>query len=141
MALMKDEIFGPILPVLAYDTLDQSIGHIQAGPRPLALYCFGHDRAEREQVLSRTHSSGVSINDWGRHAFNHDAQFGGIGNSGMGSYHGEEGFRELSHARTVFKRHRWFPTGQFYPPYGNLVQKLVMRWMLGKADPALGRRD
>jgi coniferyl-aldehyde dehydrogenase len=140
MALMKEEIFGPILPVVAYDTLDQAISHIAAGPRPLALYCFGHDRAEREKVLQSTHSGGVTINDWGWHVFNHDAPFGGIGNSGMGTYHGEEGFRELSHARTVFKRHRWFPSGLFYPPYGNFVQNLVMRVYLGKADPALNQR-
>ena len=68
---------------------------------------------------------------------NHDAPFGGTGNSGMGSYHGVEGFRELSHARTVFKRHRFFPIGLFCPPYGNLVQRLVLKVWLGKGDPAL----
>ena len=61
--------------------------------------------------------------------------FGGIGNSGMGTYHGEEGFRELSHAKAVFKRHRWFPIGLFYPPYGNLVQRLVLKFYLGSGDP------
>ena len=137
MALMQEEIFGPILPVLAYDTLDEAIAHIGAGPRPLALYCFSHDARARAEVLRRTHSGGVSINDWGWHAINHDAPFGGIGNSGMGSYHGEEGFRELSHAKTVFKRHRWFPIGLFYPPYGRWVQKLALSLFLGKADPQL----
>ena len=94
---------------------------------------------EREQVLRNTHSGGVSLNDWGWHAFNHDAPFGGTGNSGMGNYHGEEGFRELSHARTVYKRHRLFPVDLFYPPYGTLVQRLTMRLFLGKADPTLRR--
>lgn len=137
MRLMQEEIFGPVLPVVAYDTLDGAIAHIAGGPRPLALYCFGHDQAERREVLSRTHAGGVSINDWGWHVFNHDAPFGGVGNSGMGTYHGIEGFRELSHAKTVFKRHRWFPIGLFYPPYGNLVQRLALHYYLGKPDPAL----
>ncbi len=137
MLVMRNEVFGPILPVVAYDTLDDAIRFINAGPKPLALYCFSHDRAERETLLRRTYSGGVTINDWGWHAFNHDEPFGGVGNSGMGSYHGIEGFRELSHARTVFKRHRLFPTGLFYPPYGNFVQRMVMRLFVGKGDPAL----
>jgi coniferyl-aldehyde dehydrogenase len=83
-------------------------------------------------VLKETHAGGVTFNDWGWHVFQHDLPFGGVGNSGMGSYHGEEGFRELSHAKSVFKRHRWFPIGLFYPPYGNLVQRLSMWLYLGK---------
>ncbi|MBI2311304.1 MAG: coniferyl aldehyde dehydrogenase [Betaproteobacteria bacterium] len=141
MLLMKEEIFGPVLPVVAYETMEEVIERINDGPRPLALYCFGHDAAEREELLRRTHSGGVTINDWGWHVMNHDAPFGGIGNSGMGSYHGVEGFRELSHARTIFKRHRFFPTGLFHPPYGNLVQRLALRIFLGKADPSLARKQ
>ena len=137
MRVMHEELFGPILLIVPYDTLDDAIAFIHARPRPLALYCFSHDAAERAQLLRRTHSGGVTINDWGWHAFNHDAPFGGIGNSGMGSYHGVEGFRELSHARTVFKRHRFFPTGLFHPPYGTAVQNLVSRVFLGRADPGL----
>ena len=137
MDLMHEEIFGPILPVLPYDTLDEAIAHVRSGPRPLALYAFSHDTAERERVLQETHSGGVTINDWGWHVMNHDAPFGGVGNSGMGTYHGEEGFRELSHAKTVFKRHRFFPIGLFYPPYGNFVQRLVLKLWLGKGDASL----
>lgn len=137
MRVMQEELFGPILLVVPYDTLDQAIAFIHERPRPLALYCFSHDASERDELLRRTHSGGVTINDWGWHAFNHDAPFGGIGNSGMGSYHGVEGFRELSHARTVFKRHRFFPTRLFHPPYGTAVQQLVLRLFLGKADPAV----
>jgi coniferyl-aldehyde dehydrogenase len=137
MRVMKEELFGPILPVIAYDTLDEAIGFINNGDRPLALYCFSHDAPERESLLRRTHSGGVTINDWGWHAINHDAPFGGVGNSGMGSYHGEEGFRELSHAKTVFKRHRFFPIDLFYPPYGNFVQQLSLKLFLGKGDPSL----
>jgi coniferyl-aldehyde dehydrogenase len=137
MRLMHEEIFGPVLPVLPYDQVDDAVAHINAGPRPLALYCFSHDASERERVLQRTHSGGVTINDWGWHTINHDAPFGGVGNSGMGTYHGEEGFRELSHAKTVFKRHRFYPIGLFYPPYGNWAQRLVLKFFLGEGDPAL----
>ncbi len=139
MRIAREEIFGPILPVVTYDSLDQALATINAGPRPLALYLFSHDSAARDAVLRRTHSGGVTINDWGWHVINHDAPFGGVGNSGMGTYHGIEGFRELSHAKTVFKRHRFFPIGLFYPPYGNLVQRLVMKLWLGHGDPSLNK--
>jgi coniferyl-aldehyde dehydrogenase len=102
----------------------------------LGLYPFGFDSDALADLKRRTHSGGVSVNDWGWHAFNHDLPFGGVGNSGMGSYHGVEGFRELSHAKAVYKRHRFFPIGLFYPPYGNLVQRLVMRFYLGKGKHA-----
>jgi len=138
MAVMKEELFGPILPVVPYDTMDEAIDFINARPRPLALYCFSHDGAERDELLRRTHSGGVSVNDWGWQVINHDAPFGGVGNSGMGTYHGVEGFRELSHAKTVFQRQRFFPVGLFYPPYGNVVQRLALRVFLGKAAPELG---
>ena len=141
MVIMKEELFGPILPIVPYDTMDEAIAFINARPRPLALYCFSHDRAERDELLRRTHSGGVSINDWGWHVINHDAPFGGVGNSGMGTYHGEEGFRELSHARTVFQRQRFFPIGLFYPPYGNFVQRLALKLFLGTADPTLGGKS
>jgi coniferyl-aldehyde dehydrogenase len=137
MRIMKEELFGPILPIVPYDDLSDAIQFINARERPLALYCFSHDAEERKALLRRTHSGGVTINDWGWHVVNHDAPFGGIGNSGMGSYHGVEGFRELSHAKTVFKRHRFFPIDLFYPPYGNFVQKLTLRLFLGKGDPTL----
>lgn len=137
MRILKEELFGPILPVVSYDSLDDAIAYIQNGERPLALYCFTHDSNERDYILKQTHSGGVTINDWGWHVVNHDAPFGGIGNSGMGTYHGEEGFRELSHAKTIFIRHRFFPTQLFYPPYGTWVQKLALSFFLKKGDPNL----
>jgi coniferyl-aldehyde dehydrogenase len=140
MAIMREELFGPILPVVPYDTMDEAIRFINERPRPLAMYCFSRDASEREELLRRTHSGGVTVNDWAWHVINHDAPFGGIGNSGMGTYHGVEGFRELSHAKTVFTRQRFFPTFLFYPPYGNFVQRLVLSTFLGKADPKLGGR-
>lgn len=135
MALMQEEIFGPILPIIPYDSEEEVVSYIQSQPRPLALYCFSHNADARQRLLRRTHSGGVTINDWGWHVLNHAAPFGGVGNSGMGNYHGEEGFRELSHARTVFKRHRFFPIDLFYPPYGNMVQRLALRLFIGKSDP------
>ena len=135
MRIMKEELFGPVLPVVAYNTMQDAIQYINAGERPLALYCFTHDIQERDLILNQTHSGGVTVNDWGWHVVNHDAPFGGVGNSGMGTYHGEEGFRELSHAKTVFMRHRFFPTQLFYPPYGTWIQKLAIRFFLKKADP------
>lgn len=140
MTVLQDELFGPVLPVVPYDQLDDAIAFIHARPRPLALYCFSSDAAERDELLRRTHSGGVSVNDWGWHAINHDAPFGGIGNSGIGNYHGEEGFRELSHARTVFQRRRWFPTQLFHPPYGNFVQRLALKFFLGHGDPSLNAK-
>ena len=137
MRVMKEELFGPILPVVPYDTLEDAIQFINAGDRPLAMYCFSHDAAQRQLLLQRTHAGGVTINDWGWHVVNHDAPFGGVGNSGMGTYHGVEGFRELSHAKTVFKRHRFFPIGLFYPPYGNLAQLLSLKMFLGTGDRSL----
>jgi coniferyl-aldehyde dehydrogenase len=138
MQVMKEELFGPVLPVVPYDTMDDAIAFINDRPRPLALYCFSHDGAERDDLLRRTHSGGVSVNDWGWHVINHDAPFGGIGNSGMGNYHGEEGFRELSHAKTVFQRQRFFPIDLFYPPYGSFVQRMALKLFLGQGDPKLG---
>lgn len=135
MRIMQEELFGPILPIIAYDTLEQAIQYIQKHERPLALYCFTLNTNERDHILKNTHSGGVTVNDWGWHVVNHDAPFGGIGNSGMGTYHGIEGFRELSHAKTVLHRHRFFPTQLFYPPYGTFIQKMILRFFLKKGDP------
>lgn len=138
MLILQEELFGPILPVLAYSALDDVLELIATRPRPLALYLFSNDHDEQARFLTQTHSGGVTLNDWLCHVVNHDAPFGGVGNSGMGTYHGIEGFRELSHAKTVFKLHRLFPTQLFHPPYGSLVQRFALRWFLGKPDESLG---
>ncbi|MDR0277827.1 MAG: coniferyl aldehyde dehydrogenase [Paucimonas sp.] len=134
MRVAREEIFGPLLPVIEYRDLDQAIAYIQARPRPLALYPFGLDPGQTRRVLEQTHSGGVTLGDWTWHVLQHDLPFGGVGNSGMGSYHGQEGFRSLSHGKAVFKRQRWFPIQLFYPPYGRWVQRLVLRFYLGKSD-------
>jgi coniferyl-aldehyde dehydrogenase len=141
MRVTREELFGPLLPIIPYDTLDEAVAYVNARERPLALYPIGFGRHDRAKILERTHSGGVCVGDWGWHVFNHDLPFGGIGNSGTGSYHGEEGFRELSHARAVFTRWSWFPVQLFYPPYGTFVHRLVMRLFLGRARAAAHRRS
>jgi coniferyl-aldehyde dehydrogenase len=131
MRLAREEIFGPVLPVLPYDHIDDAVAYVASRPRPLALYYFGRDDAEASAVRRRTHSGGVTLNDWGWHVFQHDLPFGGIGASGMGSYHGEEGFRALSHAKAVFRERRFFPVRLFHPPYGGVVQRLALRLFVG----------
>ena len=130
MEIAQEEIFGPLLPVIPYDSYEEAVAYIRDRPRPLALYAFGIDGEALEELSRETHAGGMSLNDWGWHAFQHDLPFGGIGNSGMGSYHGEEGFRELSHAKAMFRRHRFFPTGILYPPYGGILQRLTLRLFL-----------
>lgn len=120
MKVMQDEIFGPLLPVKTYRGIDEAIGYINAHDRPLGLYYFGNDSAEREAVLSRTISGGVTINDVIFHVSADDLPFGGIGPSGMGSYHGIEGFRSFSHARAVYTQPK-INVGKLaglMPPYG-----------------------
>lgn len=117
--IMKEEIFGPALVILTYKELSEVIADINSRDNPLALYFYGDDQAEQEYVLSNTLSGGVTINDSLMHAAMHDAPFGGVGASGMGSYHGKEGFLEFSHARTVFKAPAYDPRGEWgmLPPY------------------------
>jgi len=124
-ALMQREIFGPILPVVAYDTLDEVIARINAGPRPLALYPFSHDGRRIDRLLERVMSGGVSINDALFHVGQHDLPFGGIGESGMGHYHGYEGFQTFSKLRPIFHQARWAGTKLLYPPYGKLAERML----------------
>ncbi|MFM5930072.1 MAG: coniferyl aldehyde dehydrogenase [Novosphingobium sp.] len=133
MAVMQEEVFGPVLPILPYDTIDEAIDYVNAHDRPLALYYFGRDRAEEGRVLDRTISGGVTINDVIMHITNDDLPFGGIGPSGMGHYHGVDGFRTFSHARSVF-RQTGLDVGRLAglrPPYGKATA-LQLRRELGK---------
>lgn len=128
MRLMQEEIFGPILPVLPYDTLDQAIGYINDRPRPLALYWFGCDTAARDQVLARTVSGGVTVNDTLMHIAHENLPFGGVGDSGWGSYHGEAGFLRLTQQKPVLVQSKWARGDLLYPPYGPRF-KQVMGWL------------
>ena len=118
MAMMREEIFGPILPVVTYETLDEAIAYVNARPRPLALYYFDSDRTRVDDVMQRTVSGGVSVNDTLLHFAQEGLPFGGIGPSGMGAYHGRDGFRTFSHGKGVFLQSRWTLTGLVAPPYG-----------------------
>ena len=131
MMLMQQEIFGPVLPLVACGNMDQAIEYIQQRPRPLALYLMSFDRSLQRRVLAETHSGGVCINDTLMHVSADDAPFGGIGPSGMGQYHGREGFLAFSKAKTVLKRGCFFNTGQMaHPPYGTLLQRLLLKLFL-----------
>ncbi len=128
MAVMQDEIFGPILPVVTYRTLDEAISYINRRPRPLALYYFGHSSEDRHKVLTRTISGNVTINDTLMHYVQNDIPFGGVGMSGMGAYHGIEGFKSLSHAKGVFEQGRWNFAGLLRPPF-NRMTNWVIRYL------------
>ena len=125
MAVMREEIFGPLLPLLPYDTLDEAIAHVAAHAHPLALYLFEDDPARIDQVLARTHAGGVSVNDTLYHIAQHGLPFGGVGASGMGGYHGEAGFRTFSHFKPVFRQARWNGAGLLNPPYGARFRRLL----------------
>jgi coniferyl-aldehyde dehydrogenase len=118
MAVMEEEIFGPILPVVTYDELDDAIAYVNARPRPLALYFFGTDKTSQRLVVERTTSGGVLINDTILHYAQDDLPFGGIGASGMGAYHGAEGSKTMSHAKSVFQQARFNAVDLFRPPFG-----------------------
>ena len=125
MAVMQEEIFGPVLPIKSYTTFSETIDYINDHPRPLAAYYFGDDAAESEQLLERTHSGGVTINDVIFHVSMHDLPFGGVGPSGMGKYHGHDGFLEFSHMKAIFRQTPSEVTAMFRPPYGEAFRKQV----------------
>ena len=125
MAVMREEIFGPLLPLVPYDSLDEAVAYVGARAHPLALYLFEDDQARIDQVLARTRAGGVSVNDTLYHIAQHDLPFGGVGASGMGGYHGEAGFRTFSHLKPVFRQARWNGAGLLNPPYGERFRRLL----------------
>jgi len=125
MLVLEEEIFGPILPLVAVPSVEAAIEYINARPRPLALYHFDHDGERCEQVLDRTISGGVTINDTTVHFGQAELPFGGIGPSGMGSYHGHAGFLTFSKQKPVMFQARWPSSDLIRPPYGKLVEFLI----------------
>ncbi len=127
MTAMQEEIFGPILPVLPYDTLEEAIALINGGSEPLALYYFGSDATEKSTVLAHTRSGGVTFNDTHQHYLQEELPFGGVGTSGSGSYHGHAGFLEFSHPRAVFHQTSVdvFKLIGLKPPYGKRLDKFL----------------
>jgi coniferyl-aldehyde dehydrogenase len=133
LALMQEEIFGPILPIKAYDALDDAIDHVNGDERPLALYVFAKDGAVADEVLRRTTSGGACVNSAAVHGALPSLPFGGIGQSGSGRHHGIEGFREFSNLRGVFVRGEGDLIEAFAPPYGPMAKAVVDAAFAGAA--------
>jgi coniferyl-aldehyde dehydrogenase len=125
MTVMQQEIFGPILPVVPYDTLDSAIDYINARPHPLALYYFDLKASRVKDVLARTSAGGVTVNDCVFHVGQCGLPFGGIGPSGMGHYHGIHGFETFSKQKGIFLESRWTPLSLLRPPYSNLARRIL----------------
>ena len=130
MKVMQDEIFGPVLPVKSYRDLNEVLGYVNDHPRPLGLYYFGEDEQEERRVLDRTTSGGVTVNDVIMHVSMEDLPFGGVGPSGMGSYHGVDGFRTFSHKKAIFTQTKVKMVSEMLrPPYGPKLRKRVAMMM------------
>lgn len=114
---MQDELFGPLLPILSYASLDEAIDLVQSRPKPLALYVFTEDRAVQDRVLRELSFGGGCVNDTISHLVNHQLPFGGVGHSGIGGYHGQHSFELFSHHKSVLTRSTKFETGIVFPPY------------------------
>jgi coniferyl-aldehyde dehydrogenase len=125
MTVMQEEIFGPVLPVVTYRTLNEAIAYANARPRPLALYYFDEDARRVDHVLSSTISGGVTVNDCLYHLVQHNLPFGGVGTSGMGHYHGFDGFQTFSKKRGVMVQRRWSPTSLLRAPFGPRTRRLL----------------
>lgn len=128
LKVLEDEIFGPLLPIRTYREFDETIDYINSKPRPLAAYYFGDDSAEEQALTSRTTSGGMTINDVIMHVSQEELPFGGVGPSGMGAYHGYEGFKTFSHAKSIFTQTRRFDVaklGGLKPPFGKNTQNTI----------------
>ncbi|MBB5519902.1 coniferyl aldehyde dehydrogenase [Amphiplicatus metriothermophilus] len=123
--LMKEEIFGPVLPVLAVENADDAIARVNAGERPLALYWFGRDAETRDKALKRTVAGGVTVNGTLWHVAQENLPFGGVGASGQGAYHGEAGFETFSHMKPVFQASRLSSGGMLHPPYTDKTARII----------------
>jgi len=131
--VMKEEVFGPILPIIGISLVDEAIDYVNDRDHPLALYWFGKDKKVLKEILARTHSGGVCVNDTLLHAGIENLPFGGIGASGMGSYHGKAGFDTFSHQKPVLEvkgflgMRKWMGTNLAHPPYGKAIEKLIRK--------------
>ncbi|PMH44497.1 coniferyl-aldehyde dehydrogenase [Vibrio sp. 10N.286.49.B3] len=130
MQVMKEEIFGPILPLKTYQTIDEAMEYIASKPHPLALYLMSNDKQVQQQVLAETQSGGIVFNDTLLHVAADDAPFGGIGESGMGAYHGFEGFKTFSHSRTLLHTPGWLPRAHWMTKRRHTMMKMLKRLFL-----------
>jgi len=125
MKIMQEEIFGPLMPVKSYQAVDEAVDYINQNDRPLGLYYFGTDMSKANKVIDSTTSGGVTVNDVIMHIAQEDLPFGGVGPSGMGSYHGYDGFREFSHAKAVYTQSKSRMVEMTTPPYGDKLRKVL----------------
>ena len=126
LQVMQNEIFGPVMPIKSYDQIEETISYVNDRPRPLGLYYFGSNKKEESDVLNRTTSGGVTVNDVVMHYLQEDLPFGGIGPSGMGSYHGEDGFKRFSHAKAIYSQTKVGAVLEaLRPPYGDSILKMA----------------
>lgn len=128
-ACMQEELFGPLLPVIGFDKIRRAVEFINGNEHPLALYLFTSNDAVKEMVLNSTASGGVAVNDTINHIVNPSLPFGGVGNSGMGQYHGISGFRTFTHFRSVFEKPSRFAVSPAYPPYSDSKLKLIKKFL------------
>ena len=127
--IMEEEIFGPILPVLTYESLDEAIHKLNTLPHPLALYIFTNDKKAARKVLSRCSLGGGCINDTIIHLATSEMGFGGFGESGMGAYHGKDGFDTFSHHKSIVDKKTWLDLPMRYQPYNFIHQWLIARFL------------
>jgi coniferyl-aldehyde dehydrogenase len=130
MDIMQEEIFGPLLPIVSYENTGEAIDYINQRDRPLALYLCSHDPELQDRIIKQTHAGGVCINDAAIHVAQDDMPFGGVGPSGMGQYHGHEGFLTFSKAKSVLVKGKLNTSAMAFPPYGRLIHKLIYRFFL-----------
>ena len=123
--LMSEEIFGPVLPVVTVDSFDEAIGRVNAGEKPLAVYLFSSSRAKEKRVLDEISNGGTVINHLIYHVLAPGLPFGGVGNSGMGAYHGKYGFETFSHRKAVLRKPAHPDPSIVYPPYNKLKERLL----------------
>ena len=125
MAMMQEEIFGPILPIMPYRSEDDLIRYVNRHERPLALYYFGDESEERRKIISETHAGGVTLNGTVMHVFQRRLPFGGIGQSGIGAYTGVASFERFTHYKPVFSQPKLSLLGQLLPPYSSKTEGLL----------------
>ncbi len=122
---MQEEIFGPVLPVLTVDSVEEAYRFVKARPKPLALYLFTSDKKTEERFIKRLSFGGGCVNDTVIHLATSEMGFGGVGASGMGSYHGRKSFETFSHEKSIVRKHTWLDLPMRYQPYNGLKEKLV----------------
>jgi len=128
--IMEEEIFGPILPVISYDSISEAISEVKKHPKPLSCYVFTGKNADKNKILDEISFGGGAVNDAIMHIANSNLPFGGVGNSGMGNYHGKAGFDTFTHKKSVLDKATWLDPSVKYPPYTSKKLKLI-RWIMG----------